>query len=70
VIVGTADRDCLTDSQLRQGFGSHRLVLGRIFIAPVAMIADCPAISRGVDATVPIVPGLVNEIVVPWKSEI
>ena len=33
--------------------------------APVAMITDCPAINRGVDATVPIVPGLVSEIVVP-----
>ena len=34
-------------------------------MAPVAMMTDCPAIKRGVEATVPIVPGLVSEIVVP-----
>ncbi len=34
-------------------------------IAPVAMITDWPAIKRGIEATVPIVPGLVSEIVVP-----
>ena len=32
------------------------------------MIAPCPGISRGIDAMVPTVPGLVSEIVVPWKS--
>ena len=34
-------------------------------IAPVAMITDCPAIRRGIDATVPMVSGFVSEIVVP-----
>ena len=34
-------------------------------MAPVAMMRDCPAIKRGVEATVPSVPGLVSEIVVP-----
>ncbi len=32
------------------------------------MIAPCPGMSRGIDAIVPTVPGLVSEIVVPWKS--
>ena len=31
---------------------------GGYSIAPVAMIAPCPAIKRGVDADVPIVPGI------------
>ena len=38
------------------------------WIDPVAMIALCPDIRRGVDATVPIMPGFVSDIVVPWKS--
>ena len=37
-------------------------------MAPAAMIAPWPGISRGLDAMVPTVPGLVSEIVVPWKS--
>ena len=37
-------------------------------MAPTPMIAPWPAISRGTEWTVPIVPGLVSEIVVPWKS--
>src|ERR1019366_8003754 len=37
-------------------------------MAPVAMIAPWPAIRRGLDDMVPTVPGLVREIVVPWKS--
>ena len=32
------------------------------------MIAPWPAISRGTECTVPMVPGLVNEIVTPAKS--
>ena len=32
------------------------------------MIAPCPAISRGTECSVPIVPGLVSEMVVSWKS--
>src|SRR3712207_2171944 len=35
-------------------------------IAPVAMMTDCPAIRRGVEATVPMVPGFVSETVVSW----
>jgi hypothetical protein len=31
-------------------------------------MAPCPGIRRGFDATVPTVPGLVSEMVVPWKS--
>ena len=38
-------------------------------IAPVAMIAPWPGISRGTDAVVPRVPGFVSEIVVPSKSD-
>ena len=37
-------------------------------IAPTPMIVPCPAISRGTEWTVPIVPGLVRLIVVPTKS--
>ncbi len=37
-------------------------------IAPTPMIAPWPFISRGTEWLVPIVPGLVSEIVVPWKS--
>ena len=49
------------------GAGSGRLkkCSSKNVNSPVAMITDCPAIKRGVDATVPIVPGLVSEIVVP-----
>ena len=32
------------------------------------MIALWPLISRGTEATVPIPPGLVSEMLVPWKS--
>jgi hypothetical protein len=34
-------------------------------IAPVAMIEPWPCMSRGTEATVPIVPGLVSVIVAP-----
>ena len=37
-------------------------------MAPAPMIAPCPAISRGTECTVPMVPGLVSEIVTPAKS--
>ena len=37
-------------------------------MAPVAMIAPWPGIRRGTDPSVPTVPGLVSEIVVPSKS--
>ena len=37
-------------------------------MAPVAMMAPCPGIRRGTLPTVPTVPGLVSEMVVPWKS--
>ena len=37
-------------------------------MAPVAMMAPWPGIRRGTEPTVPTVPGLVSEIVVPWKS--
>ena len=37
-------------------------------IAPTPMIAPCPAVSRGTEWLVPMVPGLVSEIVVPEKS--
>ena len=44
------------------GYGA----IGR-YLAPLApaMIAPCPGIKRGMDASVPTVPGLVIEIVVP-----
>ena len=41
---------------------------GGYSIAPTPMIAPWPFISRGTEWLVPIVPGLVSEIVVPWKS--
>ena len=37
-------------------------------IAPTPMIAPWPRISRGTECTVPMVPGLVSEIVTPAKS--
>ena len=37
-------------------------------MAPAAMMAPCPGIRRGLEAMVPTVPGLVSEMVVPWKS--
>jgi hypothetical protein len=37
-------------------------------IEPTPTIAACPAISRGTDMTVPIMPGLVIVTVVPAKS--
>lgn len=37
-------------------------------IAPTPMIVPWPGIRRGTEWTVPMVPGLVREIVVPWKS--
>ncbi len=37
-------------------------------MAPTPMMAPCPAVSRGTEWLVPIVPGLVSEIVVPAKS--
>ena len=37
-------------------------------IAPTPMMAPWPRISRGTEWLVPIVPGLVSEMVVPWKS--
>ena len=41
---------------------------GGYSMAPTPMIAPWPAISRGTEWTVPMPPGLVSEIVVPWKS--
>ena len=41
---------------------------GGYSIAPTPMIAPCPFISRGTEWLVPMVPGLVSEMVVPWKS--
>ncbi len=38
-------------------------------IEPTPMIAPCPFIRRGTEWLVPIVPGLVRLMVVPWKSE-
>ncbi len=38
-------------------------------MAPTPMIAPWPGMSLGTECSVPIVPGLVSEIVVPWKSE-
>ncbi len=37
-------------------------------MAPAAMMAPCPGIRRGLEDMVPTVPGLVSEMVVPWKS--
>ncbi len=37
-------------------------------IAPTPMIVPCPSIRRGMECSVPIVPGLVSVIVVPAKS--
>ncbi len=37
-------------------------------IAPTPTIAACPAISRGIEWTVPSPPGLVSDTVVPAKS--
>ena len=37
-------------------------------MAPAAMMAPWPGISRGLEDMVPTVPGLVSEMVVPWKS--
>ena len=39
-------------------------------IAPTPTIVPCPAISRGTEWFVPIVPGLVRLIVVPAKSSV
>ena len=36
--------------------------------APAPMIAPWPRMSRGTECTVPMPPGLVREIVLPWKS--
>ena len=36
--------------------------------APTPMIAPWPSMSRGTEWFVPMVPGLVRLIVVPWKS--
>ena len=41
---------------------------GGYSIAPTPTIAPWPFISRGTEWLVPMVPGLVSEIVVPWKS--
>ena len=41
---------------------------GAYSIAPTPMMAPWPRINRGTEWLVPIVPGLVSEIVVPWKS--
>ena len=41
---------------------------GGYSIAPTPMIAPWPFIRRGTEWLVPMVPGLVSEIVVPWKS--
>src|SRR3954469_4206696 len=41
---------------------------GGYSIAPTPMMQPWPAISRGTECWVPIVPGLVRLIVVPWKS--
>ena len=41
---------------------------GGYSIAPTPMIAPWPDISRGTEWTVPMPPGLVREMVVPWKS--
>ena len=41
---------------------------GGYSIEPTPMIAPWPFISRGTEWLVPIVPGLVRLIVVPWKS--
>ena len=37
-------------------------------MAPTPMMAPWPGMRRGTECSVPIVPGLVSEIVVPWKS--
>ena len=39
-------------------------------IAPTPMIAPAPCMSRGTECTVPMPPGLVRLIVVPWKSSV
>ena len=36
--------------------------------APTPMIVPWPCMRRGTECTVPMVPGLVSEIEVPWKS--
>ena len=41
---------------------------GGYSIAPTPMIAPWPFIRRGTEWLVPMPPGLVSEIVVPWKS--
>ncbi len=41
---------------------------GGYSIAPTPMMAPWPFISRGTEWLVPMVPGLVSEMVVPWKS--
>ena len=41
---------------------------GGYAIEPVAMIVPWPASSLGTDAIVPSPPGLVSEMLVPWKS--
>ena len=42
---------------------------GGYSIEPTPMMQPWPFISRGTEWLVPIVPGLVRLIVVPWKSE-
>ena len=41
---------------------------GGYSMAPTPTIAPWPRIRRGTEWLVPIVPGLVSEMVVPWKS--
>ena len=58
----------LRHAELGEGALVGALVLGRVVDAPTPTITPWPGMSRGTDWTVPIVPGLVSVIVVPWKS--
>ena len=59
VVVGAGDRHHLRQPQLRHRLRSHAGTLSGKPMEPMPMMVPCPAIRRGTDNTVPIMPGLV-----------
>ncbi len=68
VVVGARERDDLPDRELVERLVARALELGRVLERASADDAAWPFMRRGTEWTVPIPPGLVSEIVVPWKS--
>ena len=69
VVVGRGQRDRLADGQPGQGLlGRARRRRPGTPSRPTPTMQPWPAISRGTECSVPIVPGLVSVAVVPWKS--